>query len=143
MERADMTRQPPIGYWLKHLDEVITKHTDLVLKENGFTRSRWQTLNIIYQEGNLSRQKLFATMQTFLNSHQLDEIVSEFIKKGWLVQQGEGDDIQLATTENGKVEREITFTLQSEVRKRLMQGVTEQEYTIVIDVLQRMVKNLE
>jgi hypothetical protein len=41
MAQRDVTEQPPIGYWLKHADEVITEHVDRLLRNNGFTRSRW------------------------------------------------------------------------------------------------------
>ena len=43
----------------------------------------------------------------------------------------------------GKAQRETAFKLQSEVRRRAMQGISEQEYATVVDVLERMVKNLE
>ena len=43
----------------------------------------------------------------------------------------------------GKAQREIVFELQREVRSRAMQGITEQEYATVIDVLERMVSNLD
>ena len=47
MAHQDMaTKHKPIGYWLKHADNVITEHLDRVLSENGFTRSRWQVLNM-------------------------------------------------------------------------------------------------
>jgi hypothetical protein len=48
MARPDVTEQQPIGYWLKHADKVITEHVDRVLSDNGFTRFRWQALNIVY-----------------------------------------------------------------------------------------------
>jgi len=46
-------------------------------------------------------------------------------------------------TDAGKTERDTIFKLQREVRRRAMQGITDQEYAIVLDVLQRMVNNLE
>ncbi len=55
MDRQDRTKQNPIGYWLKRADEVITEHVDLVLSDNGFTRFRWQVLNIVYQAGTITR----------------------------------------------------------------------------------------
>ena len=143
MAQRDVTKQQPIGYWLKRADEVITEHVDRVLSDNGFTRFRWQVLNIIYQAGTITRGGLFDTMQTFIDAHRLDEIIDGFIKEGWLVKRGEGDAAQLTLTDAGKAQRETVFELQSEVRRRAMQGITEQEYATVIDVLQRMVKNLE
>jgi DNA-binding MarR family transcriptional regulator len=141
--QRDVTKQQPIGYWLKHADEVLTEHVDQVLSDNGFTRFRWQVLNIVYQAGTTTRTGVFNTMQTFIDARQLDEIIDGFVKEGWLVKRGKGDAAQLMLTDAGKAKRETVFKLQSEVRRRAMRGVTEQEYAKVIDVLQRVVKNLE
>ena len=143
MTQRDVAKQKPIGYWLKYADEVITEHVDQVLSDNGFTRSRWQVLNVVYQAGTITRGGVFDTMQTFISTRQLDEIIDGFVEEGWLVKHGEGDGAQLALTDAGKAKRETVFELQSEVRRRAMQGITEQEYATVIDVLKRMVRNLE
>jgi DNA-binding MarR family transcriptional regulator len=143
MSQPDVTKQQPIGYWLKRADEAITEHVDQVLSDNGFTRSRWQVLNILYQAGAITRGSVFDTMQTFIDARQLDEILDEFVEEGWLVRSGEDDGVHLTLTDAGKTKRETVFKLQGEVRRRAMQGITEQEYATVIDVLQRMVKNLE
>ena len=143
MTQRDVAKQKPIGYWLKYADEVVTEHVDRVLSDNGFTRSRWQVLNIVYQAGTITRGGVFDTMQTFISTRQLDEIIDGFVEEGWLAKAGEGDGAQLALTEAGKAKRETVFKLQSEVRRRAMQGITEQEYATVIDVLERMVRNLE
>ncbi|HZA47201.1 MAG TPA: MarR family winged helix-turn-helix transcriptional regulator [Rubrobacter sp.] len=143
MAQQDVTKQQPIGYWLKRADAVITEHVDRVLSDNGFTRFRWQVLNIVYQAGTITRGGVFDTMQTFIDARQLDETIDGFIKEGWLVKRGEGDAAQLMLTDVGKAQRETAFKLQSEVRRRAMQGISEQEYATVVDVLERMVKNLE
>ena len=54
MANRDKTKHKPIGYWLKHADDVITEHIDRVLGENGFTSSRWQVLNIAYQADTIT-----------------------------------------------------------------------------------------
>jgi DNA-binding MarR family transcriptional regulator len=143
MAQPDVTKQQPIGYWLKHADKVITEHVDRVLSDNGFTRFRWQVINIVYQAGTITMSDLFDTMQTFIDERQLEELIDGFVKEGWLIRRGKGDGAQLAITEAGKDKRETVFELQSEVRRRAMRGITEQEYTTVIDVLQRVVKNLQ
>jgi|SRR5215203_5145073 len=143
MAHQDIAKQKPIGHWLKHADNVITEHIDRVLSENGFTRSRWQALNIVYQAGTITRSDVFDTMQTFIDARQLDEIVEGFVEEGWLVTFGERDGEQLTLSDAGKDKRETVFELQSEVRRRAMKGITEQEYATVIDVLERVVKNLE
>ncbi len=143
MAHQDIAKHKPIGYWLKHADEVITEHVDRALSENGFTRSRWQVLNIVYRAGTTTRSGVFETMRAFIDIRQLDEIIEGFVEAGWLVKHGEGDGAQLTLTDAGKVERETLFELQREVRRRAMQGISEQEYATVIAVLERMVRNLE
>jgi hypothetical protein len=96
-----------------------------------------------HQAGTISRGGLFDTMQAFIDARQLDEIIEEFVEEGWLATFGEGDGGQLTLTDAGKVSREIVFELQSEVGRRAMKGITEQEYATVIDVLERMIKNLQ
>ena len=143
MVQRDITKQPPIGYWLKHTDEVITKHVNQVLCDNGFTRFRWQVLNMLYEAGTTTKSDIFTTMKTFIDAHQLDEILDGFEQDGWLVKSSDGDFTSLELTDAGMAEREVIFKRQSEVRRRALQGITDQEYTTVIDVLQRMVNNLE
>ncbi len=143
MAQRDIAKQLPIGYWLKHVDEVITEHVDRVLNDNGFTRLRWQALNTIYEEGAVGRLSLDAAMSTFVDSGELNEIVSEFVQEGWVIEHDSGDTTELTLTGAGKSERGTIFKLQSNVRRQAMQGITEQEYITVIDVLQRMAKNLE
>lgn len=143
MVQRDITKQPPIGYWLKHTDEVITNHVNQVLSDNGFTRFRWQVLNMLYEAGTTLRSDVFTTMKTFIDARQLDEILDGFILEGWLVKSNDGEATALVLTDAGMAEREVIFKRQSEVRRRALQGITDREYTIVIDVLQRMVNNLE
>ena len=114
-----------------------------MLSESGFTRSRWQVLNIVYQAGTIARSGVFDTMQAFIDIRQLDESIEGFVEAGWLVKHGEGDGAQLTLTDAGKAKRESIFELQSEVRRRAVKGITEREYATVIDVLERMVRNLE
>jgi DNA-binding MarR family transcriptional regulator len=143
MTHQDIAKHKPIGYWLKHADNVITERIDQVLSENGFTRSRWQVLDIVYQAGTITRGGLFDIVQTFIDARQLAEIIEEFIEEGWPVTFGERDGEQLTLTDAGKVSHETVFELQSEVRRRGMKGITEREYATVIDVLERMVENLQ
>jgi len=143
MVQRDVTSQPPIGYWLKHADEVITRHVNQVLLDHSFTRFRWQVLNLLYEAGTHTRNNVLETMKTFIDTQQLEEILNSFVQEGWLSMRGDGDAAVLELTDAGKAERETIFKLQSEVRRRALRGISDQEYMTVIDVLQRLVNNLE
>jgi DNA-binding MarR family transcriptional regulator len=134
----DITSQPPIGYWLKHADEVITARSNQALADQGFTRFRWQALNMIYEAGTITRDEVFNVLQTFIDAHQLDEMLDGFVREGWLVVEGNA----LNLTEAGKSKRTDLFKRQGEVRRRAMQGISDEEYVTIIAVLQRMVNNL-
>jgi DNA-binding MarR family transcriptional regulator len=134
----DITSQPPIGYWLKHADEIITARSNQALADQGFTRFRWQALNMIYEAGIITRDEVFNVLQTFIDAHQLDEMLDGFVREGWLVVEGDA----LSLTEAGKSKRTDLFKRQGEVRRRAMQGISDEEYVTIIAVLQRMVNNL-
>ena len=86
---------------------------------------------------------MFNTMKTVIQARQFDEILYGFVKQGWLIERSDADMTVLMLTDAGKTKRDTIFNLQREVRSRAMQGITDQEYTLVLDVLQRMVNNLE
>jgi DNA-binding MarR family transcriptional regulator len=140
MEQRESAPQPPLEYWLKRADEVVTVHVNQVLEDYGFTRSRWLVLNRIYEAGTIIKEDIGETMKIFTT--WLDEILDGFIQKGWLVKRGDGDMAVLTLTESGKSEYEAITALQCEVRRRMLNGVSDQEYAAVVEVLQRMVNNL-
>jgi DNA-binding MarR family transcriptional regulator len=137
------TARETIGYWLKQADAAITERSDQALSIEGFTRTHWQTLNLIFEAGAVSRQDIFATMRTFITDSQLDEILGLFARSGWLVEQYAGEERMLELTEAGKQTHERVFARQREVRQRAMQGISGEEYAAAISVLQRIVQNLE
>jgi len=134
----DITPQLPIGYWLKHTDEVITARSNQALADQGFTRFRWQALNMIYEADTITRDEVFNVLQTFIDAHQLDEMLDGFVREGWLIVAGN----VLSLTEAGKSKRADLFKRQGEVRKRAMQGISDEEYVAITAVLQRIVNNL-
>jgi DNA-binding MarR family transcriptional regulator len=132
----------PIGYWLKHADEVITKHINQVQAANGVSRFQWQLLNSIHEVGTVSKAQLFGIMQTFVSHADFEKMIDEMIDKGWLSQDEKNEGL-LQLTEEGNSKHQIILESQKEVRQRTVQGVSEEEYTTVISVLQRIVENLE
>jgi hypothetical protein len=130
----------PIGYWLKHTDELLTKHINNVQTANGVSRSQWQVLNSLYESGVVTRAQLFETMKTFVSEPEQRHILDELTSWGWLVQ-NEQDMFQLS--QEGRMNHQTRLEAQKKVRQRAVQGISEEEYTTVIKVVQRRVENLE
>lgn len=115
-----------------------------MLEDNHLTRFDWQVLHTVYQAGSIPKAGVFEVLRAFVNQVEFDQIVEGFVQKGWLLQleRDEARTTILELTDAGKTGHGVIFELQKEVRKRASQGVSEEEYTAVIGVLQRMVDNL-
>jgi hypothetical protein len=99
-------------------------------------------LNFIYEAGTASKKQLFETMQTFVTLTELDTIIYYLLSSGWLIQhENQDDSFQLSA--EGKTKHQLILESQKEVRKHATQGISEEEYTTVLNVLQRIVENLE
>jgi DNA-binding MarR family transcriptional regulator len=146
LSEMDQAMKPklPIGYWLKQVDNLLTERINETHAAHGVTRSDWQVLATLQDAGSLSKDRLFETMQTFVDTTGFDKILASLMERGWVEQ---GEDLQtgaaeLYLTEEGRRQHEVLFAAQREVRRRAMHGISEEEYATVIRVLQQMVSNL-
>lgn len=130
----------PIGYWLKRVDKLLTEQSDAALAERGFTRLRWQLLNSVAEAGALSREQLHSTLAPFARPDELDTLTAGLVEAGFIV--SEETEGLLRITEAGRAERSQLLQLQQVVRGRALDGVSAEEYTTVIRVLQRVAQNL-
>lgn len=137
--------QLPIGYWLKHADETITKHVNEVLNDHGLTRFHWQLLHFVHESDSATKAQAFAPMQTFVDTNGFEALIRDFEARGWMTQHAHGTNGEtgLALTEQGTTGHRAIFALQRAIRQRAMQGISEDDYAIVIRVLQQIVANLE
>lgn len=135
----------PIGYWLKQADNVLTEHINKAQAAHGVSRSDWQVLNILHETGSASRERIFESMRTFVDAPRLDEIIAHLMGRGWVEQSGAADQgtVEFQLTEEGQRQHGVILATQKEVRRRAMQGISQEDYMVVIRVLQRIVSNLE
>jgi DNA-binding MarR family transcriptional regulator len=144
-----MTQVPkpglPIGYWLKRADNLLTERINEVQTANGVSRSDWQVLNLLNDSGSASKERIFETMRTFVDAPSLDDILTRLMGRGWVEPGGvtDGGTAAFQLTEAGRRQHAVILATQKEVRQRAMQGISQEEYTTVIRVLQRIVSNLE
>lgn len=129
----------PIGYWLKAADRAITARVDAVQRAEGVTRLEWQVLNTIFEAGRCSPEQIVATLHMFLDRPTLDTLLTGFRDRGWL--QGDTGG-EIALSEAGRQAHARILARQQEVRQQLMRGISAEEYTTVVRVLQRIVDNL-
>ena len=138
-------RELPIGYWLKRADTLLTTQIDKAQAANGVSRVEWQVLNMIGAAGSVSKERIFGTMLPFVDAPGVDEIVTRLVGRGWAEQTETSRPgiVEFQLTQEGRRMHGVILAMQKEIRRRAMQGISEEEYTTVIRVLQRLVGNLE
>ena len=130
----------PIGYWLKQVDQLLTERIDEAQAVHGVTRTDWQILNLLKENGRASDELIFSIMHTFVDAAQFQEIIYHLIDQGWIDETLASGELQLTCA--GYDQHARIFATQKEVRQRAMQGIIQEDYVTVIRVLQQMVENL-
>lgn len=132
--------QRPIGYWLKELDRLIDMHFELQLANASLSRRQWQLLNLL-EDHPRSVPELQAELEPFLQeaADDLSDPLSGLVTRGW----AESTDNIVNLTETGQAHFEIVKAKVADLRQALMTGISPEEYQATIDVLSRMVANLE
>ena len=130
----------PIGYWLKRLDRAIDGALEPMLVAEDLTRRHWQTMNFLHQ-GPSDARALAEALRPFWGQGAitLDEVLSDLERRALVVKDGE----RFALTSAGNATRAKIAERADVTRRRLVDGVTREEYLSTMEVLQRMTANLE
>ncbi|MEU5103490.1 MarR family winged helix-turn-helix transcriptional regulator [Streptomyces sp. NPDC021354] len=132
----------PIGYWLKRLDGLIEADFERTLSDSGLVRRHWQVLNTL-AEGPKSRVELTAALRPFWGEGAvtLDEVLGDLERRGWVAR--EGAEGPYALTPPGVEGHAAVAERIGAARRRITDGVTDDEYLATVGVLRRMAENLE
>jgi DNA-binding MarR family transcriptional regulator len=133
-------KTPPIGYWLKRADELLTKRIDEAQRSNGLTRLGWQALNVIRDKATAGRDDLVDALRPFADPAAVDSVVLELVSRD-LVAGSESAVFSLTPAGNELYEKALAAQLA--IRQQALAGITEAEYASAVDVLERLVANLE
>jgi hypothetical protein len=134
----------PIGYWLKKADDALTNEVNRALRAQGFDRFQWQLLNFVSEGGTVAKSSAFDLLQTFVDAERFDVMLDTFINDGWLQQRLDGSgEVLLSLTEEGQAKHSALLALQTEVRRKAMEGISPEDYQTVIRVLERLVANMQ
>jgi hypothetical protein len=141
---SGMTDRRPVGFWLKLVDRLVDEQFAQTLEEHGVTRRQWQLLNVL-AAGAASVEQLDAAVAPFLRGATDDspaessvEHLTELIESAWVDATPTGYEL----TERGRAALDRLEAVVAEQRTVATAGVTEDEYTAAVNVLERMARNL-
>lgn len=134
----------PIGYWLKLVDRLIDEQFENTLDEHGVTRRQWQLLNVL-TKGPATVEQLDAAVAPFLAAATRDdpaetsaEHLAELVDSAWV----EVSPAGYGLTERGRSAFDRLEGVVAAQRTHVAEGVTPDEYTQTVAVLERMARNL-
>ncbi|MBP8537493.1 MarR family winged helix-turn-helix transcriptional regulator [Streptomyces sp. MK37H] len=132
----------PIGYWLKHLDALIDADFERALAGSGLARRHWQVLNCL-AAGPRSADELAEALRPFWGEGAitLDEALEALRSRGWVTRAAEDGPYSL--TPPGADGHAAVAERVGATRRRLMDGLTDEQYLETVRVLSRMAGNLE
>ncbi|MFC4628673.1 MarR family winged helix-turn-helix transcriptional regulator [Promicromonospora alba] len=134
-----MDAPKPIGYWLKHLDNLLDEQFAATLAGLGVNRRDWQVLNTL-SRGPAVRQDLEAALAPFWAAGEpnLSRVIAELHQRGWTTA-GE----HLALTDAGRAAHAGLAQRIDETRGRLLNGLTREQYGETVRILSVMAANVE
>ncbi len=136
----DTATERPIGYWLKTLDRLIDGQFESRLGDAGLSRRQWQILNLLY-DGARSMPELQDELEPFLHDapDELDDAVTGLLSRGW----ADAQNAVISLSQTGEAQFGLVTANIAELRQDLAAGISPEEYRATVDVLVRMVANLE
>jgi len=137
----EIDMEPPIGYWLKHLDRLIDATAVRTFAEEKLTRRHWQILNVLSQSAQ-DAAGLTAAIRPFWGpgAVTLEQISGELAARGWLARDNSG---RYALTRAGQAGHATVAAKVQGIRSAFLTGLTEDDYLRTVQTLRRMAENLE
>lgn len=135
-----MDDQKPIGYWLKHLHNLLEAQLASALAEFDLTRRHWQVLNTVSRRP-LTRHELREALTPFWteDTPDLAEVLDDLAARGWIHDRGE----TVILTPEGRAAHAAAAERIGRVRATVAEGLTPEQYAGTIQVLAHMARNVE
>ncbi|WP_447037816.1 MarR family winged helix-turn-helix transcriptional regulator [Streptomyces sp. DSM 118878] len=138
---TDLVKQP-IGYWSSAAGSAVVHHIRTMLAEMGLTQPQWWILNQLTDapEGR-AREEVVTVLRGYLDTGDgaLLHDISALHDRGLITEDAAG---RVALTEEGRALWARTAERQAGVRAEIHEGITDEEYTRTLKVLQRMIHNV-
>ena len=132
------SKEPPIGYWIKQVDELLTKGINEIHSSFELTRTEWQVLNSIKENEKISKSELSALIRPFESEDSLDTTLGKLREKKIL----SGETEKLLLTDKGIEMHKACMEKQKAFRQKAMTNISEQQYQEIIITLKKIAENL-
>ncbi|WP_431984436.1 MarR family winged helix-turn-helix transcriptional regulator [Streptomyces qinglanensis] len=139
-----MDGSKPLGYWLKHLHDLLERQLDAALADLGVGRRHWQVLNTL-SRGPASRDELVRALAPFWEAgavepaEVLDGPGSGLAARGWATVTGP----RIGLTPEGRAAHARIADRIARSRRTVLGELTPEQYTATVHTLSVMAANVE
>lgn len=128
----------PLGWWLRHVHELLESSMAQVLEAESLTRRHWQVLNTI-SLGARTSADVDTTMSPFVAEEgSMAPKISDLRERGWVT---EGDDFTL--TDEGRAAHTRVEERVQTFRSVVTHGISDDDYVTTVKTLEQCAANLE
>ncbi|WP_406280122.1 MarR family transcriptional regulator [Nocardia sp. NBC_00881] len=133
-----MAIQRAIGYWLVELDRLISKRFDEDLATGELSRRHWQMLHSLADGPQRADDLRDALAAFWTHDSEWSSELAAVTDRGWVAD----DAGMLVLTEAGRGTHDQAWVRIRERRRRMVEGITDEQYTETVRVLRRMAENM-
>ncbi|MEV7092878.1 MarR family winged helix-turn-helix transcriptional regulator [Amycolatopsis sp. NPDC051045] len=126
----------PLGWWLRHLHELLESSMARTLDAESLTRRHWQVLNTIALGARTPEQVDTAMAPFVAGEGSMAPKVTDLRSRGWVTEDGTLTDE--GREAHARVEERIAA-----FRTKVVEGISEDDYRTTLRTLERCAANLE
>ena len=134
-----MEANKPIGWYLKEADKRITAFLDNEFTDLSISRYHWMIMQRIAVDGDINTWQFFQEIKSTVTVQQFGEIIQSMLERGWVTVSVEDKCVFTAA---GREAYQQMGIMQQERSGRMLNGITEGEYKVMISVLNRIIDNI-
>ena len=126
----------PLGWWLRHLHELLESSMGRILDDESLTRRHWQVLNTIAL-GAHTPEEVDTVMAPFVAAEgSMAPKIAHLRERGWVA--GNGELTAAGREAHVRVEQRVKA-----FRALAIDGIGDDDYRTTIRTLERCAANLE
>ncbi len=134
-----MEANKPIGWYLKEADKRITAFLNDEFADLSISRHHWMIMQRIAEQGSIITWEFFQEIKSTVTVQQFGEIIQSMLDRGWVTVSAED---KCVFTAEGQGAYQQIGVIQQERSGRMLNGITEGEYNLMISVLNRIIVNI-
>lgn len=132
-----------IGFLIYEVSRLIRRDFDGRVQSLGLTQVQWRAIVHIARQEGCNQTALAETLE--IKPITLTRLLDRLVEAGWVVRQPDLKDrraMQLYLTEQARPLLQTMQEKSTQTRQRAMQGVSDEEFVMLLATLKKMKNNL-